>query len=155
MTKRAKTFDKVLKEVAVPELKKTGFHYDGGRTFRKIINNGTAVQIINLQLGQRSKEGKFTVNLGVFHAGDSAGVILANAYEYHCKWAKRIRIGQLIPSKLRRLQVIPFIGWLFGSFDRWWKFSEDSHLTRKNIALITDIIISYGITWLESKVAAE
>lgn len=155
MPARSKIFDKVLREITVPELKKSGFHFDGSRTFRKIIDNNATVQIINFQLGQRSKEGKFTVNLGVFHAGDSAGIILANTYEYHCQWANRTRIGQLIPSKLRWLRAIPFIGWLFGSFDRWWKFSEDDHLTRKNIALVTDTITRYGIPWLESKLAAE
>lgn len=153
MLSRAKIFDRVLRDIAVPELIDSGFHFDGSRTFRKINRNAAVAQIINFQLGQRSIAGKFTVNFGVFHEGDFSGVGFANACEYDCLWAKRTRIGQIIPSKLSPLQAIPFIGWLFGTPDRWWKFSEDEQLTRKNIGQVLSYIKCYGIAWLDSKAA--
>jgi hypothetical protein len=151
MTKRAKTFDKVLKEIAVPELKKNGFHFDGSRTFRKKTNDCPTILIINFQLGQRSMEGKFTVNLGVFHEGDFAGIPIDKACEYHCKRDYRTRIGQLIPSKLKSFQAIPFIGWLFGIPDRWWRFSDDKQATAKNISQVMTILKLYGMPWLNFK----
>jgi hypothetical protein len=151
MPDRAKIFDKVLKEIAVPDLKKNGFHYDGNRTFRKLTKNGSVAQIINFQLGQRSMAGKFTVNLGVYHEGDFAGILLNNACEYHCKQDKRIRIGHIIPAKLKRLQGIPFIGWLFGIPDRWWRFSDDQQFTRNNISQVMNVLNRYGVPWLDFK----
>lgn len=84
------------------------------------------------------------MNLGVFHEDVFEGMPLIHAYEYHCKHYNRTRIGQIIPSKLSPLQAIPFIGWLFGTPDRWWKFSEDEQLTRENITQVMVYINRYG-----------
>ncbi|MGI9318616.1 MAG: DUF4304 domain-containing protein, partial [bacterium] len=65
MTARSDTFDACLIEIVSPKLIDIGFEFDKSRTFRRFADQQTVAEFINFQLGQRSLEGKFTVNLGV------------------------------------------------------------------------------------------
>jgi hypothetical protein len=94
--------------------------------------------------------GKFTVNLGVFAEGDSLGISTARANEYDCRFERRTRIGTLIPNKLHRLASFPFIGFLFGSPDRWWTFSNEPALTNAAVAAAVDKVKTHGFAWFNT-----
>lgn len=150
MSTRASTFDKALRETAVTALSAHGFRFDGGRTFRQLSEDHRTCRIIDFQLGQRSMAGKFIVNLGVFAEGDSLGVSAAQANEYDCRFERRMRIGTLIPNKLHRLASLPFIGFLFGSADRWWAFSNEPDLTTAAVAAAVDKVTAHGFAWFST-----
>ena len=150
MSSRASSFNKALREIAVPTLSAHGFKFDGSRTFRQLSSDRRTCKIINFQLGQRSMEGKFTVNLGVFTEGDFPGISASRANEYDCQFERRTRIGALIPPRLPKLVALPYIGFLFGIPVKWWSFSEDSSHTGKTVSLAVDKITSYGLSWLNT-----
>lgn len=60
MTARSDMFNECLMEVVSPKLGEIGFKFDKSKTYRRLTNSHTIVEIINFQLGQRSMEGKFT-----------------------------------------------------------------------------------------------
>ena len=79
MTARSDIFAECLNEIVSPRLIDMGFEFDKSRTYRRFVNDQTAVEIINFQLGQRRLEGKFTVNLGVFFQAQSKDIALKKA----------------------------------------------------------------------------
>jgi len=150
MTARSDTFDECLLEVVSPKLGEIKFKFDKSRTYRRLINNQTVVEIINFQLGQRSWEGKFTINLGVF-SDDQAyekGVDLKKAYPYSCQYQNRI--GCVLPPKSELLKDVPYIGMIFGSHDKWWRFSADKEFTLRQVNDVCEKIMNYGVPWLEA-----
>ena len=63
---RIKTLEYVLRDAAKPAVEERGFKYDAkSRIFRRKC--GECTQIIEFQVGVRSCEGEFTVNLAIFH----------------------------------------------------------------------------------------
>jgi len=146
MSARSQLFDQILASMYLPAL--SGFTFDRSRTFRRVVETGTCVEIINLQLGQRSLEGRFTVNLGVFKSGDLAAIPLAKAKEYHCKHVYRTRIGLIIPPRFSLLADIPFLGIFFAPRDRWWKFSDNPEQTTVQMSIVLNLIRTYGLPWL-------
>lgn len=151
MSARTSAFDQALRAVAVPALAPHGFRFDGGRTFRRVSADGRICLIVNFQLGQRSMAGKFTVNLGVFADGDGPGIEPNRANEYDCRADRRTRIGALIPQRFPRLVGLPFVGFLFGAFDRWWPFSEDETRTRAALSTAVEAVVSHGLDWLAAR----
>ena len=150
MTDRSDTFDECLAELVSPKLNDIGFDFDKSRTYRRIVNDQTVVEIINFQLGQRRLEGKFTVNLGVLSRdqAQAKGVELKKAYPYSCQYQDRI--GCVLPPKSELLADVPYLGMIFGSHDKWWRFSADKEFTLRQVRDVCGKIINYGIPWLEN-----
>jgi hypothetical protein len=147
MTARSETFEECLIEIVSPKLHNLGFIYDKSRTYRRLTNNQTRVEIINFQLGQRRLEGKFTVNLGATSQDKIRDIELIKAYPHNC--AYQSRIGTVLPPKSELLKDIPYLGMIFGSHDKWWQFSEDKEFTLRQVDDVFGHIINYGIPWLE------
>jgi len=149
MTARSKALDECLAELVSPKLNDIGFDFDKSRTYRRIVNDKSVVEIINFQLGQRRLEGKFTVNLGVLSQdqAQAKGVELKKAYPYSCQYQERI--GCVLPPKSELLKDIPYLEMIFGSHDRWWRFSADKEFTLRQVSDVCEKIISYGVPWLE------
>ena len=150
MTAKSDTFDECLAEAVTPNLVDMGFMFDKSRTYRKLVNESTTVEIINFQLGQRRLEGKFTVNLGVLSQAeaDEKDIELKKAYPYSCRYQNRI--GCVLPPKSEMLKNVRYLGMIFGSHDKWWRFSADKEFTLRQIKEVYGKIINYGIPWLEN-----
>jgi Domain of unknown function (DUF4304) len=145
---RSEIFDKALHEITTPALTAEGFVFDGSRTFRRVHTDKQFSEIINFQLGQRSHEGTFTVNLGVFISAHFPNIDLHSAHEVQC--AIRQRLGHVVPTKFQALSVIPFFGQFFGPADTWWPFSSVEQTTNKSVSIVTAHIVNNGIPWLTS-----
>ncbi|HPF31367.1 MAG TPA: hypothetical protein PLO25_03655, partial [Candidatus Saccharibacteria bacterium] len=72
-----------------------GFKFDGKRRFTKADKNGRK-QIIEYQVGTRTMQGWFAINL---ISGDRA-----------------IRLAMIRPTLISK-----FVNWLFRDYDPWWK----------------------------------
>ena len=149
MTARSDTFDECLIEIVSPKLINIGFKFDKSRTYRRFTNQQTVAEIINFQLGQRRLEGKFTVNLGVLSQQEARlkGVELSKAYPYSCP--SQNRIGCVLPPKSELLKDVPYLGMIFGSHDKWWRFSADKEFTQRQLKDVCEKIINSGVPWLE------
>lgn len=147
MSAQSLVFDDALRRIAVPALAAHGFAYDASRTFRRVSADGKHADLINVQLGQRSLEGKFTVNLGVFRADDNPGIDVRKAKEYHCPMSRRVRIGLVVPPRLPGLAKLPAVGFLFGGQDRWWRFSTDEAMTGLEMQHVVGLVIEHGLAW--------
>jgi hypothetical protein len=151
VTERALTFNRALREIAVPKLSEHGFKFDSSRTFRRLSSDQRFCEIINFQLGQRSKEGEFTVNLGVFREGDSQGILVSHAQEHECSHGYRIRIGAIIPIRFPKLYELPIFGFLFGSKDKWWQFSSSPLVTNTAVSSAVNVLLAHGMGWFAEK----
>jgi hypothetical protein len=147
MSAQSLIFDRALRKVVVPALAGHGFTYDGSRTFRRVSPDGERADLINFQLGQRSLEGKFTVNLGVFKADDRTEIAVRKAMEYHCPLQRRVRIGLVLPPRISALAKLPVVGFLFGGQDRWWRFSADEVMTTLEMQRVVGLVIEHGLAW--------
>lgn len=114
-------------------------------------HGGHVVEIINFQLGQRSLEGKFTVNLGKLSDEDRGDVELGKAYPYHCRI--QTRIGPILPPRSVHLAAIPVLALFFGAHDQWWRFSEDKAFTFRQLQKVTELVVSHAVPWLEARSA--
>lgn len=95
--------------------------------------------------------GKFTVNLGVFVEGDSAGVGADRAKEHDCRCDRRTRIGAVVPVRFPSLARLPLVGLLFGAQDRWWHFSDDPTPTHEAVSAAVGKIAAHGFAWLDAR----
>ena len=147
MTARSETFAECLNEIVSPKLNDIGFSFDKSRTYRRLVHDQTGVEIINFQLGQRRLEGKFTVNLGVLLPHEEQDLDLLKAYPYSCNYQSRI--GSVLPPKSELLKTVPYLEMIFGSHDKWWRFSADKEFTSRQGSEVCEKIIKYGVPWLE------
>lgn len=129
-----KEFDKALKVVARPVLEKYGYTFDGKRKFIKKNKNGSEC-IIEYQVGIRSSQGIFTVNLIVGEKSERLNCIQSTWF-----------------SKLVNKVFGLYDPWwkdIFLPKDKWWEISpfqkEMDSIIRKN----TIELEKYGIAWLE------
>ncbi|MBK8006482.1 MAG: hypothetical protein IPK12_22030 [Gemmatimonadetes bacterium] len=136
----------------MPMLGDRGFSFDGSRTFRRSLSNGTIAQLVNFQLGQRSQEGRFTVNLGVFVLGEllsnPPAVTASNALEHHCSGPRRTRLGTMHPGLIPALANVPLVGALLGPKDVWWPFVEDQGRTDTSLRECLLLLERHGFAWL-------
>jgi hypothetical protein len=130
-------FDKSLRAVARPALEKHGYAFDGRRRFVRQTGSGKDL-VIEFQLGVRSAQGRFTVNL---IAGD-----------------QRARLAMLRPSPAARV-VERLLGdrdpWWKGIFlpkDRWWPVSSRQPQMDAAVGETIAAIEAYGLSWLEGHV---
>ena len=147
---RLDVLNRGIKEVLDADLRALGFRYDGAsRTFRRSV--GEFVQIINFQAGQRSLEGRFTVNLGVFHPEyhDNGRDPGAKPLEYHCLVEFRSRIGGLIDSPILRFLGLPMPS------DKWWPFSPDASQVRRELDRVKPLVLGKAVPWLERQCDVE
>ncbi|MGZ4971941.1 MAG: DUF4304 domain-containing protein [Limisphaerales bacterium] len=135
-----------------------GFSYDSpARTFRR--SSGGCTQIVNFQVGVRTMEGKFTVNLGVFHQDyhqkTSAEVPAKPPRESDCLMEFRRRL-----SVLRYTPVTAFFQslihnhdsflkwWLVTPIDKWWAFTSDEPQVAKQLTCVRELLFTRGLEWL-------
>ncbi|HYW55874.1 MAG TPA: DUF4304 domain-containing protein [Polaromonas sp.] len=151
MSDATRALDQQLRLVVLPALKEQGFEFDRRRTFRRAGPDG-AIQIVNFQVGERSMEGQFTVNLGVYRPGDpihDTKVELGKVMEHHCPSERRKRLGELRAPAFAGLRQVPVLGVLFGSVDRWWPISGAEQITRRSLEKVTKALVDQGLPWLE------
>src|SRR5687767_3207185 len=136
-------FTENLRRIIVPTLNDAGFTFDGRRVFRRRV--GDCIQIVDVQVGDRFMQGKFTLNLAVYDPKrDAADVEPAMVREYDCDWKRRQRLGMLLPSRFPALQKLPIFGIFFGAKDVWWSASSSEEMGRAQ-----DALFNYGVKWLE------
>ncbi len=148
MNSRTKIFNGILRSDVKPFLTNKGFEFDNSRTFRRASGKNNQIEIINFQLGVRSMEGKFTVNLGVYEPTDDQKFDLQKVMPHDCADFAQARLGEIIPAKLNNFNNMPILGFFFGQSDRWWRFTEDEFKTKKNMQAVVDILNKYGLNWL-------
>jgi exonuclease III len=160
---RIKTLDLCINEIVVPFLILNQFVYTKGtRTFRKRDHKNGFIWIIDFQTGQRSMEGRFTVNLGVFFPV----LYRESAYEeppeepreFHCHPQYRQRLGSLRETAftaffryLVKDSSHLFTQWLTTPPDRWWRFSEDKQVTMRSLKGVLKDLEELGLPWLKAK----
>lgn len=143
----SQAFRSRIRAVVAPALEDTGFDFDGSRTFRRFVPGTQYVQIVNFQLGQRSMEGRFTVNLGVYHPEHCAARDEPRKVtDAHCLPDHRERLGVLARPRRESLERIPVIGLFFIRRDRWWRATHPDALENARQALL-----STGLGWLEQR----
>jgi hypothetical protein len=153
MADASQTFNPALISVIVPALQQRGFVFDGSRTFRRAVGDAGILQLVNFQLGVRWLAGRFVVNLGVHVPGElSIGEQPASPAKtrcYHCSQSRSERLGRLLPGRLPSLQGAPFLGFLFGPRDIWWRHSWDKDVTEASLTKVLSLLDLHGIPWLE------
>lgn len=160
MSDRLKTFDLCLRKTIREPLRAQGFAFDGSRTFRRSPNAGPIRQIINFQLGQRSYEGMFAVNLGVYIPSEANVLVPIDldpnkAMPWHCVLSHTKRLGKLLPPKFPTLAALPYFGAFFGPQDVWWCFSADATETNYSLSIALATLEGYGFSWLKSMTPGE
>ena len=141
-------FTENLSRILVPALEDAGFRFDGRRVLRRRV--GGCIQIVDVQVGDRFMQGKFTINLAVYDpTSDAADVERATVREYDCDWKRRQRLGMLLPPRFPVLRKLPVVGTLFGANDVWWSTSGPDGIGRAR-----DTLFKYGVTWLEQHTRA-
>lgn len=153
MSEATHVLDFQLRSVLDPLLAERGFRFDRLRTFRRVRGDGS-VQIVNVQVGERSMASQFTVNLGVFRPGDQVIDPKFNPHrpmEYHCPPQRRERLGRLRPTLLYELRRVPVLGVLGQPRDHWWKLSDDPRRTAASLRDAGALLVDKGLPWLESR----
>ena len=127
-------FDKSLKSVVQPALKKYGYNFNGKRQFIKENKNGKKL-IIEYQVGVRAAQGAFTVNLII---GDNSE-----------------RLNMIKPTLLSKV-INSIFGkydpWWKGMFlpkDKWWKISPFQSEMDSILFKTVKEVEAYGLSWLE------
>ncbi len=129
-------FNKSLLKVAKPQLEALGYKFDGKRRFTKIDAQGNEM-IIEYQVGTRSMQERFTVNL-----------IIGEKSE---------RLKKIRPTLMSRLA-----NRLFGDYDPWWKeiflpkddWWKISPFQKEMDSIVHKTVIdlkSYGISWFNDE----
>lgn len=118
-----------IQEIITLELKAQGYQ-KSGRTFNKEISKGL-IHVINFQMGLRSMEGQFTVNLGVFieeldqmKAKNTKSI----KKEYEC--SIRTRLNELIINE-----------------EEWFDLKNNPIQTAK---IISNSLAKEGMQWFKS-----
>lgn len=159
VTERIKALNAAIRAALQPPLLERGFSYEAStRTFRKAV--GECTQIVHVQVGLRSLEGQFTVNLAVFHPdyrpGSDRGVLSRAPEECDC-W-ERTRLGTLRDTLVSRLigrkfgDDANFLLWrLTTPADKWWPFTPSEVENRRQLESVKVLLLARGLNWLEAK----
>jgi hypothetical protein len=158
-TESLKALDAAIRAVLQPQLAELGFQYEASsRTFRKKV--GECTQIVNFQVGLRSLEGRFTVNLGVFHpdvrTDTGTSLMPQKPREFHC--LARVRLAVLRDTPVTRL-FRPFISkpdtslkwWLITPSDSWWPFTADEAANSGQLTKLRGLLLTRGTSWLDAR----
>jgi hypothetical protein len=156
---RIKALNAAIRESLQPPLLERSFHYEAStRTFRKAV--GECTQIVNVQVGLRSLEGRFTVNLAIFHPeyrpGSDRGALPRAPEECDC-W-ERTRLGMLRDTLVSKLlgrkfgDDANFLLWrLTTPTDKWWPFTPSEAENRRRLESVKALLFERGLNWLEAK----
>ena len=147
-----------IKQFIKPEMVGQSFSYDSStRTFRRPCRECT--QIVNFQVGVRTRAGKFTVNLGVFHP-QYREVAAAEVHpdpprEFDCLMKFRRRLSALRYTRLTRFfqsrihNTDSFLKWwLVTPTDKWWPFSPDESQVANQLSSVRELLFTKGLDWL-------
>lgn len=158
-TARIKALDAAIRETLKPDLEAQGFKYEAGsRTFRKPV--GECTQVINVQVGVRSMEGRFTINLGVYHPSHRSGADgvppTKSPKESDCRERKRLGgLRDTFFSKFFRGEVgddANFLKWWLATpSDKWWSFTSDEQHNARQLSSLKELLMTRGTAWLNSK----
>ena len=161
-TAQIRTLDAGIAADIAPFLATEGFTYDRRhRTFRKEARECT--QLINFQVGTRSMEGLFAVNLGIYHPKyreDPDSVSPKVPEECHCLIRERLSVlrdtmlTSIFRSRLTRIET-SLKWWLTTATDLWWTFSENSSETQRSLTAVLDLLRRKGLTWLDKNCGVE
>ncbi len=144
-SERIRTLEACIKRHLVPLLSVESFkYYPKTRTFCRGVERSGCTQIVYVQVGVRSCEGEFTVNLGVFYPDfrerARSREPRPHPREYECLWPLRERLARFRSSWLNRIArslIRDPTSWWQYSFvtprDRWWKFSSNEAQTSQSI----------------------
>jgi hypothetical protein len=121
----------VVKRALVPDLKQRGFRRSGS-TFRRSLTD--CIQVVNVQAGRRSLEGKFTLNVGVFFPAAHAEV------RDLLRWDP----GPGGPSE-PECTVRRRVGELLGVEDHWWSLSpgQPDRVVDEVRSAVRDIVLPW------------
>lgn len=147
-------FDRQLLAEASPFLVSAGFVAGADRIFRRAVEHeGThSIQIIEFQIGSRSMDGQFTVNLAVFnlqHLPAHWHKIEGEPESPDCMSDLVQRLGFFRspqPTLLDRLfkrQLTPH--------DHWWMLSAHRPKMQSAIREVLLLISTSGFDWLQSE----
>ena len=154
---RIKTLESGLSGLVAPALKGADFAFDKRRrTFRRKV--GGCTQIVYFQVGGRTMEGLFTVDLGVYHSiyrEDSSSRAPEFPEVCHCLVRERLSvlrdtaITRLFPAWFRKSENV-LKRWLSTPMDLWWKFNEDSENTLSSLSKALELFQSSRIPWFDA-----
>lgn len=157
-TDRIKTLDAGIAADVAPFLKTEGFTYDRKRrTFMKEAFGCT--QIIHFQVGVRSLEGSFSVNLGIYrpiYRANSSAIAPKVPEECHCLIRERLSVLRdallttFFRSRLAQTDT-PLAWWLTTPTDQWWRFSGCPKETQRSLRVVQDLLRTKGLAWLNMK----
>jgi len=158
-TERIKALNAAIRDSLRSPLLEKGFDYEASkRTFRRAA--GECTQIVNVQVGLRSLEGQFTVNLAVFHPEYRPSldrVPLSRLPEDWDCW-ERARLGMLRDTLASRVLGFKFSDdsnyflWrLTTAADKWWPFGADESENRHQLENLRGLLFTRGLSWLEAK----
>lgn len=153
-TDRIRALANGLSQVVKPEMVSRGFHYDSStRTFRK--PSGVCIQIVDFQVGVRTMEGQFTVNLAVYHPeyrNPAPPDYPDRPREFNCLYEFRKRLSRLRDTpftKFFRFFLRNSDGWLVTPTDYWWPFTSDEAQVAKELGLVRRLLLDRGLAWLD------
>ena len=134
-TVRARAFHGAIQTAAAPPLRARGFAFDGRATFRRRLEHPGrwALHIVHFQMGQRSMEGQFTVNLAVYHPALSLVSVTDRPTVGDCPLEMRRRLGFFLHPPM----------------DRWWPLFEDDPAMTNEISGLIPLLVDEGLPWLE------
>jgi hypothetical protein len=158
-TDRVKALESGIRQLIKPEMVSRKFSYDSStRTFRR--TSGECIQIVAFQIGVRSMEGKFTVNLAVFHPDHcdpaSRALLPDRPRDFHCRMDFRRRLSVLRDTPLTRFfrsrvrstdSLLKW--WLVTPSDNWWSFTADDEQVATELGLVKELLLSRGLDWLD------
>jgi hypothetical protein len=157
-TERMRALEDGIKQLIKPEMAEQSFSYDSAtRTFRRPC--GECTHIVNFQVGVRLMEGKFTVNLGVFHP-EYRDRAAAQGHgkpprEFDCLMEFRRRLSTLRSTPLtsffqsRIRNTDRFLKWwLVTPTDKWWPFTADTSQVAKQLTSVSKLLFTRGLDWL-------
>src|ERR1700722_5388280 len=134
MSQRVQQFDAAVKQLVVPALTDKGFTSNNRRRiFRRTTGDYRChfVQIIQLQIGTKSRSGRFTANLGVFSPEFNHGVqerFISAPEVPDCFIEMTKRLGFLFDPPQNLLGRILGLK-LSEPFDYWWALDESHEIT--------------------------
>jgi hypothetical protein len=137
MSEIAQSVDEIIK-LGLADLLKTNGYKKSGRNWHKPVQDNWLIVNVQASSGNTGSEGKFAINLGVYHAEIAAlagqSTIDGKPKEYDS--TVRERLGMLAYGR-----------------DHWWAINSVSNL-KEIAAEVVEKMSSFGIPWLNSHTEA-
>ena len=144
MRDERREFNSSLRKVAVPVLKELGFAFDRSRTFSRLGPDG-AVWEVQFQLGVRSMQGQFTVNLRL-HQPNERELSARIGGVHKTRWTRLLAKVFKDEGSLWRT--------LLGPRDKWWCISAAPDEMQGALAEATAWLRADAIDWFQANTNA-